>query len=793
METLAEIIVSIRHNNVDRPFTYRVPAGMDVKVGSRVVVPFGPQRLEGFCVALPSDSALAGSDKMKEIEEVLDEKPLLSEELVDLAEWGAARWLCNRVDFLQAMVPTGVRWTQRKWVTYTGAPDPHHPAFVYLQNHGPVKLASWLKQFPEMDRAAELRRLQAEGIIIMSRRESRGIRQKKVLTAYLVMGETDTLKLGSKQALAVRLLKSSPLVLTELEQRGVSRATIRSLESKGIVKTEETVLRRDPLAGEEYLQEQTLQTTAAQTEALAQIGDAILGGEPRTILLHGVTGSGKTEVYLQAIADTAASGKGSIVLVPEIALTPQMIERFAARFGSRIAVLHSKLSAGERYDEWCRIADGEAWVAIGARSAIFAPFPRLGLIILDEEHESTYKQDEAPRYHARDVAIWRAQWHDAAVVLGSATPALESYMQASLGHYRLSQLPERIAARPMPPVEIVDMRQELKDNHRNIFSRPLLKALENVFEQGRQAILLLNRRGYATFVLCRECGHVMRCEACNVSLKFHMADEMLRCHYCDHHEPYPTTCPSCKGRFIKHFGTGTQKVEEELRKHFPQISVARLDADTTTRKGSHQKILNSFKNKEADVLIGTQMVAKGLDFPNVTLVGVITADTAINLPDFRAGERTFQLLTQVAGRAGRGSAGGNVVVQTYTPEHYAIVAAKTHDYEAFYAEESITRKELGYPPFAKLVRLLLSGEDEARVIDAASFLVSTFEADADLLGPSPCPIEKVRGHFRWQLILRHKELEPLLTAVKEASTLFRKSPLASLVRLSIDVEPQSLL
>ncbi|EEG76713.1 primosomal protein N' [Dethiobacter alkaliphilus] len=792
MDTFAEIIVSIRHNRLDRPFTYRVPSTMDVRVGSRVVVPFGPQRLEGFCIGLNTDSSLSETDGIKEIEEVLDEAPLLTEELVDLSAWGAARWLCNRVDFLQAMVPGGVRWTQRKWVEFTGEVEPESPSLCYLRDNGPVKMAAWLKSFPEMDRPGELRRLQQDGIIKLSRRETRGIGKKKILTAYLI-NEADQSKLGNKQALAVGILKKGPCALTELEKQGVSRATVRSLEKRGIIKTEETSLRRDPLAGEQFIPQQSLSATVAQGEALQQIGDALAGNKPRTVLLHGVTGSGKTEVYLQAIADTAAAGRGSIVLVPEIALTPQMIERFAARFGERVAVLHSKLSAGERYDEWCRIAAGEAWVAIGARSAIFAPFRNLGLIILDEEHESTYKQDEAPRYHARDIALWRAGNHDAAVVLGSATPALESSLQARLGNYRLCPLQERIANRPMPPVEIVDMRQELKDGHRSIFSRPLLAALEKVFAEEKQAILLLNRRGYATFVLCRECGHVMRCTGCNVALKFHMAEEMLRCHYCEHQEPYPLTCPKCSGRYIKHFGTGTQKVEEELRKHFPHVRVARLDADTTTRKGAHQKILNTFKNKEAHVLIGTQMVAKGLDFPDVTLVGVITADTAINLPDFRAGERTFQLLTQVAGRAGRGSAGGNVVVQTYTPEHYAILAAKTHDYEAFYAEESVARRELGYPPFTRMVRLLLSGEDEARVIDAASFMVSLFEGDADILGPSPCPIEKVRGQFRWQVVVRHCELEPLLAAVEDAAEKFRCSPPATAVRLSVDVDPQSLL
>jgi primosomal protein N' (replication factor Y) len=511
------------------------------------------------------------------------------------------------------------------------------------------------------------------------------------------------------------------------------------------------------------------------------------------MLLYGVTGSGKTEVYLQAIACMLQKELASIVLVPEIALTPQMTERFVARFGNKVAVLHSRLSAGERYDEWCRVARGEALVVIGARSAVFAPVPKLGLIILDEEHEITYKQEETPRYHARDIALRRAEMHGAAVILGSATPSLESYTKALRGEYRLAKLPQRIAGRPLPPVEIVDMREELKSGNRSIFSRTLQAALRDALAAGKQAIIFLNRRGYSTFVLCRTCGHVMRCPACNVSLKFHSTLAMLCCHYCDYREPYPSACPACGGRYIRHFGTGTQKVEEELRRRFPAARPLRLDADSTARKGEYRQILASFRRGEANVLVGTQMIAKGLDFPKVTLVGVITADTALNLPDFRAGERTFQMLTQVAGRAGRGATGGRVVIQTYTPEHYAVVAARKHDFETFYREESARRKELGYPPFGYLVRLLVSGGVEGNVMKAASLLTGFLGTEIEIWGPSPCPLEKVRGRYRWQLVLRGDELEPLLAAAKEAANRFRQCAVTAKVRLSLDVEPLHLL
>ncbi|HHX75220.1 MAG TPA: primosomal protein N', partial [Firmicutes bacterium] len=597
---------------------------------------------------------------------------------------------------------------------------------------------------------------------------------------------------GEKQRLALQILQSGPASLTSLENKGISRDTVRMLGKKGWVQFTDLPVRRDPLAGINVAVEAPLRPTPAQREVLSQLSQT--GGESqKPMLLLGVTGSGKTEVYLQAIAGMLQKKMASIVLVPEIALTPQMTERFVARFGGRVAVLHSRLSAGERYDEWCRVARGEALVVIGARSAVFAPVRKLGLIILDEEHEVSYKQEETPRYHARDVALRRAEMHRAAVILGSATPSLESYTRALHGEYRLGRLPRRIADRPLPPVEIVDMREELKSGNKSIFSRTLQAALKDTLTAGGQAIIFLNRRGYATFVLCRTCGHVMRCPACNVSLKFHSSTAALCCHYCDHREPYPAVCPACGGRYIRHFGTGTQKVEEELRRHFPGARPLRLDADTAARKGEHGKILASFRRGEANVLVGTQMIAKGLDFPAVTLVGVVTADTALNLPDFRAGERTFQMLTQVAGRAGRGATGGRVVIQTYAPDHYAVTAAREHDFETFYREESARRKELGYPPFGRLVRLLISGRAEKDVVEAASLLPGLLGDNADILGPSPCPLEKVRGRYRWQLVLRGDELEPLLVSAREAAARFRQCRAAAKVRLSLDVEPMHLL
>lgn len=790
MEILAEVIVSIHSDELDRTFTYRVPLGMELQAGCRVVVPFGTRRLEGYCVAVTETEEATGD--LKNIEETLDGEALLNAELLALTKWGAEHYLCRRIDFLQAMLPPGMSWTAEKWVKYTASTPPPNQALTFLREKGPLPLLAWRKDFPNLSPQL-LRRLESTGTIEFICKTRQGIREKKVkVVAIAPQGYTAT-PAGEKQRLALDLLqRSGSLTLPQLAKAGVGRTTVISLEQKGWLEVKEVVSRRRPDLAEDTFFADPPVLNGAQTESLRNIREAIDRGQG-IILLHGVTGSGKTEVYLRSIAGVLAKGRGSIALVPEIALTPQMIERFTGRFGAEVAVLHSRLSAGERFDEWKRVSTGGARVVIGARSAVFAPLKDLGLIILDEEHEHTYKQEESPRYHAREIALWRAAWHGAVTVLGSATPSLESFYRARRGEYTLCCLPSRVAERPLPAVEVVDMRGELKSGNRSMFSIPLARALEETLETGRQAILFLNRRAFATFVLCRSCGHVLRCPLCLVSLKYHAADAALRCHYCEHREPYPLICPSCAGRHIRHFGTGTQKVAEELNKVFPKARVERLDADATAHKGAHRRILTAFRRGETDILVGTQMVAKGLDLPNVTLVGVITADTSLNLPDFRAGERTFQLLTQVSGRAGRGEAGGKVVVQTYCPQHHAVQTAKEHDYESFYEQEIRSRQELGYPPFGFLVRILFSGTDEGKTAAAAEAFTLTLPEEAELLGPSPCPIARIRGNYRWQLVVRGSNLAALLAAVREAAEVYKRTARLGQVRLIIDVEPQNLL
>ncbi|MFH1046561.1 MAG: primosomal protein N' [Candidatus Omnitrophota bacterium] len=503
--------------------------------------------------------------------------------------------------------------------------------------------------------------------------------------------------------------------------------------------------------------------SAQQKQAIKAITKSIDENKHQVFLLHGITASGKTEVYLQTIAAVLAKGKSSIMLVPEIALTPQTVERFKSRFGEKIALMHSQLSTGERAREWQRIKNGLAQIVIGARSAVFAPLSNLGLIVVDEEHENTYKQQEnAPRYHARDVAIMRAKMENASVILGSATPSLESYYNAKQGKIKLLSLPERVTKQDLPQVTIVDMRQEIAQRRRrlNILSRVLEMKIRQTLEKKEQVILFLNRRGFSTYVSCPQCGYVAKCKRCNVTLTYHYATKSLVCHYCNYQSEPPALCPQCGRGYLRYFGLGTEKVESELYRLFPEARIARMDTDVTRERNAHARILGAFKKGEIDILIGTQMVAKGLDFPRVGLVGVVSADTALNLPDFRSGERTFNLLTQVAGRTGRGESEGEVLIQTYVPENYAIDSSINHDYRQFYRREIKSRGELSLPPFTHLTNITLRGKSEQKVRQGAADLAQTLKkkagVDIAILGPAPAPVSKIRGNFLWQVLIKGK-------------------------------------
>lgn len=533
--------------------------------------------------------------------------------------------------------------------------------------------------------------------------------------------------------------------------------------------------------------------TEEQNKALKHIANAIDKKEFRTFLLHGITSSGKTEVYLQAIDLVLKKGRQAIMLVPEISLTPQTIERFKARFGNHVALFHSQLTATKRFLEWKKIKDGKANIVVGARSAIFSPMKDLGLIIIDEEHETTYKQDDVPRYHARDVAEKRANLNNCPLILGSATPSLESFYKAKKGEYELVKLTKRIDERLLPKVKIVDMRMELATRKRiTIFSKVLLDAVEKTLANKKQAIIFLNRRGFSTFLNCKKCGLVLKCKRCDTVLVYHFENKKAVCHYCGYTMPPPDICPKCHSSYIKYMGLGTEKVESEMSRTFPHVHVARMDSDTTAKRGSHDRILGDFKSGGVNMLVGTQMIAKGLDFPQVTLVGVVSADVSLNIPDFRSGERTFNLLTQVGGRAGRGEDGGEVVVQTYAPDHYAILAASKHDYEKFYEEEIVTRKELLFPPFVNLVKVTVRARSDELAAATAADLAAALKVEDNSIklgGPAPAPIARMHGYFRYNIILKSKDRLTMCALLRKVLGKFRKP---HGLFIAVDVDPVSM-
>ncbi|QJD83469.1 primosomal protein N' [Cohnella herbarum] len=830
--TVARVIVDVPSRDTDRTFDYLIPDRLSgwVEIGSRVAVPFGPRKLQGIVTGLASDAEVEYA-KLKPIEEVLDAIPPLSAELVELGVWISKRWLCPLTVALQAMLPSALKGKSEKYLfpaagaEWSDEETALSGGLLLALNKGkPIKLTTLLQQYP--DQGSSLKLWLSQGRLEERQRVEDQLSVKTVQTVFPDLPETLLQAIehiparANKQREVLRYLaeNNDPIAVLKLtEAAGTTSSTIKSLAERGLVEIRAVTEDRDPYAHRDFPASAPMRLTPKQAAALGPIRSAIDESRCATFLLHGVTGSGKTEVYLQAIQRCLELGREAIVLVPEIALTPQMVERFKSRFGSRVAVLHSRLSNGERYDEWRKIREGRAQVAVGARSAVFAPFGKIGLIVIDEEHETSYKQEESPKYHARDVAVERARLHDAVVVLGSATPALETYEAAvysgretGLRGTEYIALPERVANRPLPGVSIVDMREELKLGNRAMFSRPLADAIRNRLEKQEQIVLLLNRRGYATFVMCRSCGYTAACPHCEISLTYHRGSQNLRCHYCGYSEAEPKTCPSCESPHIRFFGTGTQKVEESLAATFPGIRVIRMDVDTTSEKGSHEKWLTEFRERRADVLLGTQMVAKGLDFPYVTLVGVLAADAALRLPDFRASERTFQLLTQVAGRAGRHELPGEVIIQTYDPEHESITYVQGHDYNGFVERALVLRKQLGYPPYGRLLSVTFSHESVPMLLSiGTSFATGMREKAAalgirkdfdmgghtalEVLGPVSSPIARLKDRYRFQCMVKYRGdvdaslltsrvLEQMGDAVKRSG-----------VQISVDVDPQMML
>ena len=811
---IVRVVIDLSHTAVDQLFDYSVPEewGILPEVGSRVIVPFGHRKAVGFVWEKTNTSE---REELKPIIEVLDEEPLLTREQILLCDTIAEKYLSLRLDSLRLFLPPGmVVGTEKVWSlpkdscqnyserinSLTMSDETHKIILSSLEKakQSPDYLIHGGE--PELNRILAL--LASEGYLHTHwRSRTNKVRPK---TEKVIRLNSEILEdLTPKQKQVVSWLESTSIPMEQWNLRTVCKETrvgvsvIRRLLENGVLRYEERRIYRirDYIA----VTDKTIpELTLEQKEAYSKITSDISQGRSNSYLLYGVTGSGKTEVYLRLLEDVIKRGKKGLFLVPEIALTPQTMERVQQRLGEKVAILHSRLSDGERYDQWWRIHRGEVDVVVGARSALFAPLRNIGLIILDEEHEYSYKQEEAPRYQTRDVARKYCQMHGATLLLGSATPSLESWLQVQQGTLECIRLTRRVAERPLPPIETVDMRTELKDKHFGVLSRRLREAILETLDREEQIILLLNRRGFSTFVLCRECGQVLRCQDCDVSLTFHQNPPLMKCHYCGMQNRPPDVCPHCRSRYIRFFGQGTQRLEEEVKAEYPNARVARMDLDTTGRKGAHEAIYKNLKEKKIDILIGTQMVAKGLDIPGVTLVGVVAADATLHIPDFRSAERTYQLLTQVAGRAGRGESSGRVILQTYNPEHYCIKAVVESEDEEFYQRELTSRQAAGYPPTIHMIRIGISGPVAKEVISDAEQMGAMFEqqlkerSDIELLGPVPASIERIKGKSRWQIILRGNDEKTLRDLVSDVLAKFRLAHPQTSNRYVPDVNPYSL-
>ena len=796
---IAKIIVDVPLMQTDQPYSYRIPEEFEgmLEVGMRVHVPFGKgnRLIQGIVLDLESQSDEEEVNQdLKDIAEVLDFSPVLTQEQLWLAEELRKSVFSYKISILKAMLP-GVLNSSYDKILYPKADLSQEDRERLFGSEDSLVFSSL-----DLGKQAEMMRLTRKGLLGL---EYQAVDQKKIKTQSWYEVNLAQLEGVEISARAKKKLELRDYLLSHPESASLasllesySREQVNFFVEQGAVTIVQKEVQRSAAYFEGIEVSQPLELNPEQRQARDAVVSAIGSHQP-PFLLQGITGSGKTEVYLQTIQGALDKGKTAILLVPEISLTPQMTERFIARFGEKVAILHSGLSNGEKYDEWRKVERGDAQVVVGARSAIFAPLKNLGVMIIDEEHEATYKQDSNPRYHAREVAILRAHYNQAALVLGSATPSLESRARAGKGvyqHLRLTQRANPLAT--IPEVQVIDFRDYIGQNETSNFTPPLLEAIQDRLAKKEQVVLMLNRRGYSSFVMCRECGTVDTCPNCDISLTLHMDTKTMNCHYCGFSKDIPQVCPNCKSHSIRYYGTGTQKAYDELAELFPQARVLRMDVDTTRKKGSHQALLDQFGRGEADILLGTQMIAKGLDFPNVTLVGVLNADTALNLPDFRSSERTFQLLTQVAGRAGRAEKAGQVLIQSYNPQHYAIRFAKDQDYEGFYAYEMGIRRQLGYPPYYFTIGITLSHKKEEEVVKRAyevmNILRSGLSDTSNILGPTPKPIARTHNLYHYQILIKYRledELGPTLNQVL-ALTQEREN---SELRLSIDHEPQQFL
>lgn len=826
----AEVAVPV---HIRQTFTYRLPGDMSERArpGCRVVVPFGKKLLTGFIVAMRENlEGEIAETEIREVEELVDESPIIGRDILELTHWMADYYHAPWGECLRIALPAGATAATEQIITITesgraalahvssgfGWTSSKHQTLEWLARAGSVTSRELERQMSKQGAAALIRQMERAGLVRVAERAGDNRLKPKLQNAVRLNGQgSDSNKqhngqhnksakdipVTEQQQRVIDLLEAEDdaLSLSELiERASVSSSVVRTLEKRGIVEVFAREVRRDPLAHIEQQELDTIQLNDAQQHALDLIVEKIEDRRYTTFLLHGVTGSGKTEIYIRAMREATRRGLTAMMLVPEIALTPVFSRRLRTTFGDAVAILHSSLSEGERTDEWRRVKEGDARVVIGTRSAVFAPMENLGIIVVDEEHETSYKQDETPRYHGRDTAIMRAVRADAVVVLGSATPSLESFHNARSGKYDYIRLDSRFGNRALAEVQTVDMREVFKRHGKQqTFSDELKTAIAETFERGEQAIILLNRRGYSTFALCRSCGIAIHCPNCDVTLTYHRHNSSLLCHYCNYIRPVPRSCPACDGPYIQYVGEGTEQLEAKLGEMFPDRSIARVDRDSTRKRGSLEHTLMEFAGGTIDMLVGTQMLAKGHDFHNVTLVGVISVDVGLSIPDFRAAERTFQLLTQVAGRAGRGNLPGRVIIQTYHPEHYSLVCARGQDYDEFYRREIEFRRSMHYPPFMALINILVHDKDFDKANLAATDLARELklcikDASLRVLGPAPAPIARLKGEHRFQMLIKARSRRGAREALDIAMNrviAFGHNPRS----ISIEVDPVSLM
>jgi primosomal protein N' (replication factor Y) len=791
----------------DKVFTYEVPDALShqIKIGKRVFVPFGRRKRTGFIVAIDVPCDLT---KVKSVMEILDDEALFSDADLDFYQWIATYFMYPLGKTLAELIPAGIEKKDFLWITPLDL-----PADVSV-SPAQGKLLALLQQYPQgislhnLTEASGLKNistivqnLHLSGLLLIEEKSKKqlGVRSEKIVS--LGNENLTGTKLTGRQELVVEFLQKhgSMSIGNLIKKANTSSAVVNNLHQKGIIQfTASEVIRRASFQSAISRATERITLNSEQNQALQEISHNLGKNIFTPILLHGVTGSGKTEVYLNAIEKVMAAGGSAIYLVPEIALTPQLISRIAGRFDEQnIAVLHSGIAEAIRYDQWRQIKRGKVNLVIGARSALFAPLANLSLIIVDEEHDASYKQDERLCYHARDLAVLKAKQSKATVILGSATPGLRSFFNAKTKKYRYLELRQRVNDKSLPKVEIIDMKaQKEKTGKAPILSDALITAIGETLSRKEQVLLFLNKRGFDTFLVCADCGHNFRCPNCAVSLKNHLAENLIKCHYCDYSQKALPLCPSCKGSRVLTYGVGTQKLEKEIEVLFPSARLQRMDSDTTSRKGAQEQILAALEKKEIDILIGTQMITKGHDFPFITLVGVISADTSLNIPDFRASERTFQMLTQVAGRGGRGDAPGRVVIQTFNPEHYALKHAQSHDYKSFYAEEIQFRQALQYPPFGRIINVRLSSIKKEALMERANLigkqakkLAARLGGAAEIIGPAESPLAKIRGRFRYQMLIKGQDVNALHQIARE---LLEKHT-DSVVKITVDVDPESFM